>query len=234
MTGPSSEEYPRLRPVADVGVMVEFAQSISEAANDSVLALDAALKAHPFPGFTETVPAYCSLFVGYDPLVAEPDSVRAAIRRLWAGTQVSAPKGRVWEVPVCYDPPFAPDLPAVAERTGLTPEAVIEAHLAGRYRVYMYGFAPGYAYLGGVPEAIQLPRKPAPVRDIPAGSVSIAGPQSLVSTMMMPTGWWVIGRSPARILRPHHEVPFLFEVGDRVAFRRIDAAELHAALEDSA
>jgi inhibitor of KinA len=72
------------------------------------------------------------------------------------------------------------------------------------------------------------------VRDIPAGSVSIAGPQSLVSTMIMPTGWWVIGRSPARILRPHHEVPFLFEVGDRVVFRRITATEFQALSEASA
>jgi allophanate hydrolase subunit 1 len=43
----------------------------------------------------------------------------------------------------------------------------------------------------------------------------------------------VIGRSPARILRPHHEVPFLFEVGDRVVFRRIDAAALQAAGQGS-
>jgi inhibitor of KinA len=228
MTAISGEDYPRLRAVADVGVMVEFSDRISEAANAAVLALDAALRANPFPGFTEAVPAYCSLFVGYDPLVTEPDPVSAYIRQLWTTTEVSAPEGRLWEVPVCYDPPFAPDLAAVADQVGLTPEAVIEAHLAGSYRVYMYGFAPGYAYLGGVPGPIQLPRKPAPVRDIPAGSVSIAGPQCLVMTMMMPTGWWIIGRSPARILRPHHEVPFLFEVGDRIAFRRIGADQFHA------
>jgi inhibitor of KinA len=234
MTAISGEDYPRLRAVADVGVMVEFSDRISEAANAAVLALDAALRANPFPGFTEAVPAYCSLFVGYDPLVAEPDTVRAHLRQLWAATHVTAPDGRLQEVSVCYDPPFAPDLAAVAERVGMTPEAVIEAHLAGSYRVYMYGFVPGYAYLGGVPGSIQLPRKPAPVRDIPAGSVLIAGPQCLVTTMMMPTGWWIIGRSPARILRPHDEAPFLFEVGDRIAFRRIGAAQLHVASEGSA
>ncbi len=226
-----SGDYPRIRPVADVGIMVEFSQSISEAANSAVLALDTALSAHPFPGFTETVPAYSSLFVGYDPLVTDPDAVRTHLTQLWANVQVSTPEGKIWEVPVCYDPPFSPDLASVAERVGRTAEEVIEAHLAGCYRVYMYGFAPGYAYLGGVPEPIQLPRKPAPVRDIPAGSLSIAGPQCLVSTMMMPTGWWVIGRSPARILRPEHDVPFLFQVGDRVVFRRIDMAEFEAAVE---
>lgn len=226
MTIPSGEGYPRFRPVADIGLMVEFAERISEAANAAVITLDRSLKESPFQGFTEAVPAYCSLFVGYDPLVTDPETVRGHVRQLWADTHVSAPEGRQHEVPVCYDAPFAPDLAAVAEQVGLTPEAVIETHLAGTYRVYMYGFAPGYAYLGGVPEPIQLPRKPAPVRDIPAGSLLIAGPQCLVTTMTMPTGWWIIGRSPIRILRPQDDVPFLFEVGDRIAFRRIDARRL--------
>ncbi|HEX2556263.1 MAG TPA: 5-oxoprolinase subunit PxpB [Microvirga sp.] len=226
MTGDAGGGFPRFHPVADFGIMVEFAESVSEEANDAVLALDAALKARPFPGFAEAIPSYCSLFVGYDPLVAEPASVRSHVAELWANVQVSRPEGRLHEIPVCYDPPFGPDLAAVAERTGLTSEAVIAAHLSGTYRVYMYGFAPGYAYLGGVPGEIRLPRKTAPVRDIPAGSVLVAGPQCLVTTITMPTGWWIIGRSPARILRPHEEAPFLFEVGDRIAFRRVGADAL--------
>jgi inhibitor of KinA len=219
---------PRIRPVADIGLMVEFAESISEGANAAVLALDRSLRENPFPGFTEAVPSYCALFVGYDPLVTDPGTVEAHLRRLWGAARVAAPEGRLHEVAVCYDPPYGPDLDAVAARAGLTRDAVIAAHLSGQYRVYMYGFAPGYAYLGGVPEAIRLPRKPAPVRDIPAGSVLIAGPQCLVTTITMPTGWWIIGRSPTRILRPQDEAPFLFEVGDRIAFRRIDAERLRA------
>jgi inhibitor of KinA len=85
----------------------------------------------------------------------------------------------------------------------------------------MYGFAPGYAYLAGVPLAIQRPRKPSPLRGIAAGSVLIAGPQCLVTTLTMPTGWWIIGRSPTAILTDDGERPFLFDIGDRVRFRRI-------------
>jgi inhibitor of KinA len=89
----------------------------------------------------------------------------------------------------------------------------------------MYGFAPGYAYLAGVPEVLRMPRKPAAVRGIPAGSVLIAGQQCLVSTITMPTGWWVIGRSAARILTDDSARPFLFDVGDEVRFRRVTRAE---------
>src|SRR5215208_5569403 len=141
--GRTDESYPRFRPVADIGVMVEFGETISEEVHAAVLTLDQALAAHPFHGFTEAVPAYCSLFVGYDPLVAELTSVKAHVSALVASMTMSAPEGHLHEIPVCYDAPFGPDLASVSEQTGLSPEAVVEAHLAGIYRMYMYGFAPG-------------------------------------------------------------------------------------------
>jgi len=100
--------------------------------------------------------------------------------------------------------------------------------LQGDYHVRMYGFAPGYAYMAGVPIEIQVPRKPSAVRDIPAGSVLIAGPQCLVTTLIMPTGWSIIGRSPTRILTLDESAPFLFGVGDKVRFKRIDLAQYQA------
>ncbi|RIK85155.1 MAG: hypothetical protein DCC69_11055 [Hyphomicrobiales bacterium] len=137
------------------------------------------------------------------------------------GAAVAA-QGALREVEVCYDADLAPDLAAVAEASGLTPEEVVAAHLRGDYGVSMYGFAPGCAYLAGVPEEIRLPRKQAAIRGVPAGSVIIAGPQCLVTTLTMPTGWWIVGRSPTRILREEDaDRPFLFDVGDRVRFRRI-------------
>ncbi len=90
----------------------------------------------------------------------------------------------------------------------------------------MYGFAPGYAYLSGVPEAIHLPRKPAAVRGYPVGSVMIAGAQCLITTLPMPTGWWVIGRTPLRVLDTDARRPFLFEPGDRVRFVRVGGEAL--------
>ncbi|PTQ11575.1 kinase [Sphingomonas oleivorans] len=220
--GPS---FPRLRAVGDSGLLVEFGDRIDKAVHNRLLAFDAALQADPFIGFTEAVPAYASILVGYDPLLTEPSAVEAHVARLLdhCGT-VDVPH-RLHELAVCYDREFAPDLPALAERAGLSVETAIAAHLAGDYRVFLYGFAPGYAYLGGVPEAIRLPRKAEPVRDVPAGSLIVAGPQCIVTTLTMPTGWWIIGRSPTPILRAQAERPFLFDVGDRVRFRRIDRAE---------
>ena len=167
-----------------------------------------------------------NLMLVFDPLMTDPAAVRAGVERHLARLTVAAVAGAEREVLVCYDAPYAPDLEAVAEQAGLSTEAVIAAHLSGEYRVAMYGFAPGYAYLSGVAEAIRLPRKSAPVRGVPAGSVIIAGGQCLVTTLTMPTGWWVIGRSRTRILTGDEGRPFLFDVGDRVRFRRVTAAEM--------
>lgn len=227
-------QAPLFRAVAERAVLVEFGTSVNSAAHAAVLALDRALATHPFAGFCEAVPAFVNLLVEFDPLVTDHKTTQAHLQDLLSVQTKPAAAGTVREVLVCYDPEFAPDLAAVAEQTGLSPEAVIAAHLAGDYAVFLYGFAPGYAYMGGVPPVLQLNRKPSPVRDLAVGSVMIAGPQCLVTTLVMPTGWWVIGRSPTPILTGDPTRPFLFDVGDKVRFRRITRAEYDAAQCDGA
>ena len=212
----------RFRVVAEHALLIDFADALSETAHAAVLRLDRSLAAAPPPGFIEAVPAYVSLLVDFDPLMTDHATIAAAVRRALVQDAAPLVAGQRREVPVCYDGDCQRDLAEVAERTGLTPEAVIAAHLAGDYKVFLYGFAPGYAYLAGVPAAIALPRKPAPVRAVPAGSVIIAGPQCLITTLTMPTGWWIIGRTPTRVLTGRPERPFLFDVGDSVVFRRVD------------
>lgn len=218
----------RLVPVADRAVLVELGAAVSADVQERVWALDRDLRDRPVAGQVELVPGMVNLLVVFDPLVTDHAGVAAAVGQRLEGLAGGAVAGAEREVLVCYDGPFGRDLEAVAAETGMTPEAVVAAHLSGAYRVAIYGFAPGYAYLGGVPDAIRLPRKAAPVRGVPAGSVIIAGGQCLVTTLTMPTGWWVIGRSPTRILTGEPERPFLFDVGDRVRFRRIGVEDMVA------
>lgn len=221
--------FPCFVPVAEHGLLVEFGDRIAPAVHARVLALDAALAAAPCAGFHEAVPAYASLLIRFDPGATDHPAVEAHARTLL--DQPLLPRTPTLRtVEVCYDGDLAPDLDAVARATGLTAEAVIAAHLSARYQVYMYGFAPGYAYLAGVPEALQIARKPSALRGVPAGSVLIAGPQCLISTLTMPTGWWIIGRSSTRVLTRDPGRPFLFDVGDSVQFRRVSRAE-HEACE---
>lgn len=217
-TGP----FPRFRPVADQAVLVEFGTAISEEAHRQVTSLDTKLAQFSFQGFTEAVPAYVNLLVCFDPTIADHTSVERAIKALLVSPILNFPKGIQRQVDVCYDAEFAPDLAAVSQQTGLSQEAVINAHLSTTYHVVMYGFAPGYAYLGGGPADLHLPRKPTAKRGVAAGSVIIAGAQCLITTLTMPTGWWIIGRSPTQVLTNDPEKPFLFDIADKVRFNRID------------
>lgn len=222
-------------PVGDQGLMLSFGEIISDEIHAKVLAADAAVQTMQPTGFTETIPSFASLFVGYDPLVTDAETFAGQLKNISTSNNASQRSSTNWQVPVCFDEDFAMDLAEVAKAVNMSEEAVINAHLGGEYQVYMYGFAPGYAYLGGLPQALQLPRKSEPVRDIAAGSVLIAGPQCLVTTLKMPTGWWIIGRSPFPILRPKAENPFPIEVGDTIHFYRVsreayEAYEFESAL----
>lgn len=224
MTSPTPTS-PRIIPIADHALLVEFGEVINDAAHDTVLQLDQALADRPFHGFSEAIPAFVNLLVDFDPLVTDHAAVEAHVRGLLVTMRSVVHEARLHEVAVCYEAPFSRDLAEVAERKGISAEAVIAAHLSGDYQVHMYGFAPGYAYLAGTPEAIQLDRKLQPVRDIAACSVMIAGSMCIMPTLTMQTGWWILGRSPVKVLTGDPERPFLFDVGDRIRFKRISADE---------
>lgn len=213
---------PQFKAIADHALLVTFAEEMSEEAHAKVIALDMALGADIPTGVIETVPALVNLLVSFDPMATDHLTVQRHVRTCLDGLKIQDIVGVQRIVQVCYELPFAPDLDAVASSTGLSPEAVINTHLAGDFQALMYGFAPGYAYLAGVPKQIQVPRKTMPVRDVPAGSVVIAGAQCLITTLTMPTGWSIIGRSPTSIFTGDPNHPFLFDVGDHVMFERVD------------
>jgi inhibitor of KinA len=216
---------PVLRQVGSHARLVDFGADPPDIAHARVLALDAGLAADPPPGVEEWVPAISSLMVVHDPLQADLDALDTWLLAAATRPEIAPLQPATHELPVCYEGDFGPDLGAAAAQLGLAPDDLADRHAAAPLHVLMYGFAPGYAYLGGVPDALHLPRKPSVVRRRPTGSVMIAAAQCIVTTLPMPTGWWVIGHSPATILDPHAARPFRFDPGDIIRFRRIDADE---------
>lgn len=225
---------PQFTAIADHALLVTFADEISDGAHAAVIALDKAIAIAPPVGLIEVVPALVNFLVSFDPLITDHLKVEAHVRDCMKDLKIQEIVGVQRRVQVCYEAPFAPDLDSVAAMKGVSTDVVIKAHLEGDFHVLMYGFAPGYAYLSGVAEGIQVPRKAAPVRNVPAGSVIIAGPQCLVTTLTMPTGWSIIGRSPTPILTGDPSHPFLFDVGDRVTFERIDLARFERMCKETA
>lgn len=226
---------PRFLDAGETALVVEFGRSIDAAINARVLALDAALSDRRTPGLLEQVPTYRSLMLHYDPLVLSRAALIALVLDCLSVPGPAPGARRLWTLPACYDPEFAVDLGHVATTCGLSPDHVIAAHSGAEYRVYMYGFAPAWAYLGGLPAALTLPRRTSPRSQIPAGSLIIAGGQAIVATMAMPSGWHILGRTPERLFRPDREAAIAVAVGDAIRFEPVDRATYDAmALRASA
>lgn len=217
---------PTFKPVADCALLIELGTKVDDAINRQIVNLDRRIAAADIRGISEVVPALVNLLIVFDPIRTDHKAIQTAVEKLFPLDHLDAQSGTNHTVKVCYEEGLSPDLDQVSNACGMSREAVINAHLANTLRVSMYGFAPGFAYLTGIDETIQVPRKTAPVRDIPKGSVMIAGPQCLVTTVKMPTGWSIIGRSDADIMTEDPKRPFLYEVGDTVTFKRVTRDEL--------
>lgn len=206
-------------PVGDTGLLASFEQRIAQSVGAAVAALNTRVAAAAIPGVVETVPAFASLLIFYDPLVTEYDAVADAVQKLAQapGSDTATGEGRLVEIPVRYGGTFGPDLPFVAKHAGLTEKEVIELHAGREYRIYMLGFLPGFPYLGGLDERLFTPRLPTPRTAIPAGSVGIGGEQTGIYPIASPGGWQLIGRTPLKLFDPAAGA-LPYAAGDRIRF----------------
>jgi KipI family sensor histidine kinase inhibitor len=122
------------------------------------------------------------------------------------------------ELEVTYD---GADLEEVARLSGLTPHEVVAAHTATPLRVGFGGFAPGFAYLVGGDERLNVPRRAEPRTRVPAGSVGLAGEFSGVYPRESPGGWQLIGHTDAVLWDVDRDPPALLTPGTWVQFRAI-------------
>ncbi|MEB3749852.1 MULTISPECIES: 5-oxoprolinase subunit PxpB [Geobacillus] len=216
-----------LVPLCEYAVTIRFADRIDERVNDVVHEVAARLEGARKEGIIEMVPAFSSLTVYYDPfVVGSAADVCAWLREhLKSSEPVVRPPARTVVIPVCYGGELGPDLAEVARFHGMTEDEVVALHAGGRYRVYMIGFSPGFAYLGGLSPRLATPRRRVPRTMVPAGSVGIAGAQTGVYPLATPGGWQLIGRTPVKLFDPHGEKPSLLSAGDIVQFRPIGREE---------
>lgn len=221
----------RISPLGDTALLVHVGSTIDEATHRRVRAVYARLASQRIPGVIELVPAYASVAIQYDPqrvAAAAPPSespyhhlvalLTAALEDLGEDEPATP---RTVEIPVCYGGAYGPDLEEVAQQHRLSPDDVVQLHARATYVVYMLGFAPGFAYLGGLPPELATPRRSEPRTAVPAGSVGIGGSQTGVYPLTLPGGWQLIGRTPLRLFDSARTPPSLLDVGDRVRFRAL-------------
>ena len=205
--------------MGEAALLVTLGEDIDPRLSARARAIAAANDADPRLG--RAIPAYASVLARFDPAALSTEDATSIVSSLVAGVPVGdaeAVVGRLVEIPVRYGGADGPDLDDLAALHGLAAADVVELHAGVEYTAFFLGFAPGFAYLGPVPEAIATPRLDVPRPRVPAGSVAIGGAQTAVYPTETPGGWRLIGRTDARLWDVTREEPALIRPGDRVRF----------------
>lgn len=199
-----------VRPVGTTAVLAELAGL------HDVLALQAVLLEHPLPGQVDVLAAAETVLVKAD----SPQSARRIAARLLELdlTAQAQSEGKLVQIDTVYD---GEDLAEVGRLSGLGVEGVVAAHTGQVWTVAFGGFAPGFGYMVGENQSLEVPRRSSPRTVVPAGSVALAGNYSAVYPRQSPGGWQLIGRTAARMWDLGREQPALAAPGDRVQFRAV-------------
>ncbi|MDD3367895.1 MAG: 5-oxoprolinase subunit PxpB [Lachnospiraceae bacterium] len=218
--------YPRILTAGDAAVVVEFGNEISPEINARIKTFHDILKDKKIPGIMDVIPTFRSVLINYEPAVLLYQDIVISIKEtLQESGNVSETKKRIFRIPVCYGGIYGPDLKDVAEHAGMSEEEVIICHSKEPYLIYMLGFLPGFAYLGGLDPKLAIPRLQQPRKRIEAGSVGIGGEQTGIYPLVSPAGWRLIGRTPIKPYDPDRKIPILYEAGDYIQFDPITKEE---------
>jgi inhibitor of KinA len=222
----------KILTASDSSILVDLGETASEAVQRRAVTLTKTLLRLADLRIRNIHPAYASVLIDFDPLHTSHEEMMALVRQLKQVDENLATAPRIVEIPVCYGHEFGLDLDDVAKELGLSAEEAIRKHMAGTYNVSFFGFSPGFAYLSGLAESLQVARLQSPRKLVKAGSVAIAGKQTGVYSVDSPGGWRVLGKTPWRMFDPHANPPTPLELGDQIRFVPITRDEFdHQSLE---
>lgn len=204
-------------------LLLEFGSSLDPKLTQAIHATAHAVRKAAINGVWGVVPAYTTLLVEFDPLVATSQAVLDSLRGI--EVTIHEESCQYFVIPSLYGGEYGVDLEDVARAIGLAPKDVVAMHTAGRYQIYCIGFSPGFPLCGVLPERIRIPRHSSPRTVVPAGSVAIAGAQTGIYPTASPGGWNLLGRTPAELFHLDRDPPVVYHPGDFVQFRSIERSE---------
>ena len=215
------------KPFGEQAILIEWPSKVEESILYDILVFAKYLKTECLDLENwELVPAYNSLTLIHRTKIESPADFIEQLRIWHATVESHIPlKRQLWKLPVCYDEEFGIDLGLVADNLKMSVKQLIEKHTAHIYTVYGIGFLPGFMYLGGLPNELEVPRKETPRLQVNKGSVGLAGKQTGIYPQDSPGGWNIIGNCPIPIFNVDKEKPCFVNVGDRIQFYPITRAE---------
>lgn len=217
-----ADPFPLMRPVGLDGLLITFADTMTEPSNRAALAFRGAVEELQMDGVLETSASLASAYMRFDPLRLPHAEAEARITQLldsrdWYNAPLPAGR-RFWRVPTVYGTDLAPQLEDAAAAAGLTPAQAIERLSQTRVRVLTIGFAPGQPYLGPLGPEFNIPRLKELTPMVPEGALVLAISQFVLFSGPTPTGWRHVGQTAFRCFRPDMEQSFALNPGDEMQF----------------
>ena len=127
------------------------------------------------------------------------------------------------EIPVVYGGESGPDLDEVCEILQMSADEFIAMHTGAEHRVDLVGFTPGFVYVGGIGEKLNVPRRAEPRQRVPAGSIGVADGRTGLYALQSPGGWHLVGRTPKPLFDAGNDDPFPLQAGMRIRFVRVES-----------
>ncbi|MGX1929981.1 5-oxoprolinase subunit PxpB [Flagellimonas sp. 2504JD4-2] len=215
-----------IKPFGKQAVLIEWPKQVDESILEDILDFSNAFKSLSLPNW-EMSAAYNSVTLVNHNGELDFGETQTLIQDCYTKRKTSKTKnGRyLWRIPVCYDDEFALDMEEVCKFLKTTTEKLIDLHTASQFTVYGIGFLPGFMYLGGLPQALEIPRRKEPRLSVDKGSVGLAGKQTGIYPQDSPGGWNIIGSCPIPVFDAKLENPCFVQVGDKIQFYQISRAE---------
>ncbi|WP_104695943.1 5-oxoprolinase subunit PxpB [Helicobacter salomonis] len=212
----------KYRICGEGALLLEFGTQIDPQLNAQVRCVERVLEQRALKGVLEFVSAYASLLILYNPLILSHAQLVDILEQIeWDIPSTLEEPHYLVEIPTCYHPSLGLDLEFVSAHTGLSLEEIIQRHSAPDYLVYMLGFLPGFAYLGGLDPSLAVPRLAQPRAQVSPGSVGIAHTQTGIYPLSSPGGWQIIAKTPLKLYDPTKNPPVLLQAGDFVRYKPI-------------
>ncbi len=219
-------DFPKISPLGNRGILIEFEKKIGPDNLDKLLFFKNKLQQFYIKEKVEVVNTYDSLLISYMFTIENVYGEVLALKELFNDGNISKKSdSKIFHLPVCYDSDFGLDLEYISREKKLTKDEIIKLHSAPVYHIYFIGFLPGFLYLGGLDNKLQISRKNTPRKSIEKGAVGIGEKQTGIYPKSSPGGWQILGKCPIELFDKKKDPPCQFSAGDKIKFYPISKEE---------
>jgi len=224
--------FPKIRPMGERGILIEFAPEIDEKLLEKLLFYKNKIEELYNEVTVEVINTYNSLLINYMFSIEDVYDDISRLQKLFKEAKIGKlNKRKIVYLPVCYQEEFSWDLELIAKEKNLTKKEIIQLHTTPIYTVYFIGFLPGFLYLGGLDKKLRISRKNQPRMEIEKGAVGIGENQTGIYPKSSPGGWQILGNCPVNLFDKNNNPPCEISAGDKVKFYSISKDEFEEVSE---